>query len=127
MVVFIIALLAGLSRPFLLQSTIAANENVALTTMRVILSGQIQHNVRSKSYGTLAQLVNTGLVEKTLQDGIKSGYDFSVSNISNANFELIAIPSAPGSTGNRGFFMDETAVIRFSSDGTAPDKSSPPI
>lgn len=127
MVVFIIALLGGLSRPYLLQSTMAANEKVALTTLRVLLSGQIQYNVRTTTYATLAQLVSTGLADETLQDGIKSGYDFSTQNITDINFEMIAVPSAIGSTGNKGYFINESTVIRYSANGTAPDSSSPPI
>ena len=127
MVVFIIALLGGLSRPYLLQSTMAANEKVALTTLRVLLSGQIQYNVRTTTYATLAQLVSTGLADETLQDGIKSGYDFSTQNITDINFEMIAVPSAFGGTGNKGYFINESTVIRYSANGTAPDSSSPPI
>ena len=127
MVVFIIALLGGLSRPYLLQSTMTANEKVALTTLRVLLSGQIQYNARTTTYATLAQLVSAGLADETLQDGIKSGYDFSTQNITDINFEMIAVPSAIGSTGNKGYFINESTVIRYSANGTAPDSSSPPI
>ena len=126
-VVFIVAMLGGLSRPYLLQSTIAANEKSALTTLRTLLSGEVQYNVRTTTYGSLADLVSTGIVDETLQDGLKSGYDFSTQNISSDHFEAIAVPLVVGRSGHKGFFVDETAVIRFSDTGTAPDGTSPPI
>ena len=126
-VVFVISLLAGIGRPYLLQSTIAANEKVALTTLRVLLTGQIQYNTRTDNYGSLSQLVSTGIVDESLQDGAKSGYDFSTQNISDIHFEAIAIPSILGRSGDKAFFVDETAVLRYTPDGVPPDGTSPPV
>lgn len=42
-------------------------------------------------------------------------------------FTLTAVPTVVGSTGQRGFFVDPSGVVRFTTDGTAPTVNSPPI
>ena len=126
-VIFIISIVVGIARPYLLQSTISANERVAITTLRVVLGGEIQYNSRTATYGTLAQLISAGIVDETLQDGAKSGYDFSTQNISDTHFEAIAVPTDVGRSGHKGFFVDETGVLSFTSTGVAPGGTSPPI
>ena len=127
MVVAIIALLGGMSRPFLLRSTMAANEKVALATVRVILMGEVTYNARNALYATLDQLIQHQIVDRSLEDGVKSSYQFSTENVTDTHFEIIAVPDVVGRTGSSGFFTDETSVIRYSADGSTPDTSSPPV
>ena len=112
MVVAIIALVAGMSRPFLHQSTMAANEKAALATVRTILMGQV---------------IQQQIVDQSLESGTKSGYQFSTGSVTPTQFEIIAVPESVGRTGKSGFFVDETSVIRYSVDGSTPDSSSPPV
>jgi type IV pilus assembly protein PilA len=43
------------------------------------------------------------------------------------SYTITAVPVTVGSTGQRGFFVDPSGVIRFTTDGTAPTISSPPL
>lgn len=43
------------------------------------------------------------------------------------DFQLRADPVGQGATGQKRFFTDQSAVIRFTSDGSVPTASSPPI
>jgi type IV pilus assembly protein PilA len=43
------------------------------------------------------------------------------------SFYVTALPITVSYTGQRGFFIDQTGVIRFSTDGTAPTLSNPAI
>ena len=74
------------------------------------------------------------LIESTLSvNKNKSGYTFvgaggvvglgTVNNI----YSATTTPSAPGVTGQRGFFINESGVIRYSLDGSAPTAASSPI
>jgi prepilin-type N-terminal cleavage/methylation domain-containing protein len=42
-------------------------------------------------------------------------------------WQLVAVPVVVGSTGQRGFYVDQTAVITFTTDGTAPTNASTPL
>ncbi|MHC4660511.1 MAG: hypothetical protein ACYS8W_02360 [Planctomycetota bacterium] len=43
------------------------------------------------------------------------------------SWQCSAVPIKPGTTGDRGFIVDQTGVIRFTSDGAAPTTSSPAL
>jgi hypothetical protein len=40
---------------------------------------------------------------------------------------VTAVPMGIGSTGNRGFYSDQSGVIRYSLDGTVPTTASSPL
>ncbi len=42
-------------------------------------------------------------------------------------YTLTALPVTVGSTGQRGFYIDPSGVIRFTTDGTAPTAASTPL
>ena len=42
-------------------------------------------------------------------------------------FSIGGVPVTPGSTGQRGFFVDASGVIRMTTDGSLPTTSSPPL
>jgi type IV pilus assembly protein PilA len=44
-----------------------------------------------------------------------------------ATWSLTAVPQVVGSTGQRGFFVDGSAVITFTTDGSAPTNASTPL
>ena len=130
------------------RSRMSANESGAAGAMRTIATGEIGFQVAgfvdadgngTGDYGTLAQLANPDGAGKTppfidsrLGSGEKHGYRFSVTvmlggGASGPAFSCIAEPAEPGKTGNKRFFVDQTGVIRCTSDGSEPNKSSPPL
>jgi type IV pilus assembly protein PilA len=42
-------------------------------------------------------------------------------------YSITAVPVTVGTTGQRGFFVDPSGVIRFTTDGTAPTNTSTPL
>ena len=55
-----------------------------------------------------------------------SGYDFSgMSATGNTAWSINADPTTPGTTGERGFYVDQTGVIRFVTSGSAGPGSTP--
>jgi len=90
-------------------------------------------------YGTLAQLADPDgagstppFVDSVLGAGLKHGYVFTVA-VTNGSattmpaYTCTATPAASGQTGYRQYFVDESGVIRFTSDGTAVTASSAPL
>ncbi len=147
-VISIIAIIAAIAIPNLLRSRMSANEASACGAMRTISTAEVAFQtaafVDSDSdgqgdYGTLAQLGNPdgsgtlpAFVDAVLITGYKQGYAFNV-NVTlgtpaqSPAYTSTAIPIAPGKTGYRQYFVDDTGVIRFTSDGTAPSATSRPL
>jgi prepilin-type N-terminal cleavage/methylation domain-containing protein len=128
-VVAIIAIIAAIAIPNLLRSRIAANEAAAIGALRTLSSAQenYRNNSGAQTYGTLAELSSAAppYIDSALGSGISRGYAISiVGTPSPDTWEATAIPTTVGSTGNRGFFIDQSGVIRYSTDGSAPDTTS---
>jgi type IV pilus assembly protein PilA len=147
-VVAVIAIIAAVALPNLLRSRMSANEAAAVGSLHMIseaevafqASGYIDLNVDGTGdFATLAQLANPdggGLVvpfiDSSLATGSKLGYTFTTSVVTGSpttapSYNCVGSPSSPGRTGLRLYFVDETGVIRFTADGTAPTVVSPPI
>jgi prepilin-type N-terminal cleavage/methylation domain-containing protein len=147
-VISIIAIIAAIAIPNLLRSRMSANEASASGAMRTISTAEVAFqsavfvDVNGDGlgdYGTLAQLGNPdgggntpAFVDAVLINGFKQGYAFNITvTAGNAttppSYVCTAIPSAPGQTGWRQFFVDDTGVIRFTTDGTGVSATSPPL
>jgi len=147
-VVAIIAIIAAIAIPNLLRSRMSANEASASGAMRTISTAEVAFQTAAfvdtnadglGDYGTLAQLGNPdgsgttpAFVDAVLINGLKHGYVFTVSvTTGNAttppSYACTAIPTAPGQTGWRQYYVDDTGVIRFTSDGTGVSATSPPL
>lgn len=127
-VVTVIGILAVVAVPNLLKSKAAANEASAIASVRTIVTAQITYSatVGSGSYAAdLAALEAAGLIDSVLAGGSKDGYAF-VTVGAGDTFTVNADPTDMGSSGDRGFFSDESAVIRFA-QGAAADAGSPPL
>ncbi len=126
-VVAIIGIIAAIAVPNLLQSKAAANEASAISAIRNLVTSHITYSatVGSGSYATdLTVLQGARLIDEVLGSGTKDGYTFA-SVGSQITFTVNAAPVAPGSTGTRYFFSDESGVIRYSTTGTAGTANSP--
>ncbi len=125
-VVAVIAIIAAVAIPQLRASRVAANESSAVSSLRVLHSVNEQHRSRYGAYGAdLMALQSAGYVDNALGSGMKSGYTFVLAGAA-STWDCAANPTSPGSTGDRGFFIDTSGVIRFSTSGVA-SVLSPPI
>jgi type IV pilus assembly protein PilA len=150
-VVAVIAIIAAIAIPNLLRSRMSANEASAIGALRTICNAEVQFqsagilDADADNVGDFAVLGPVGVagtlanpvaaaepfVDNVLGSGFKSGYAFVVTpgngGIGDEVYTATADPITPGRTGVRRFFMDESGVIRFTADGTAPNVNSMPI
>jgi hypothetical protein len=83
--------------------------------------------------GTIATTGAACLIDPTLSAGSKSGYLFTAAgaatggSLVNNTYTVTAVPQGIGSTGNRGFYSDQSGVISYSLDGSAPSAGSSPL
>jgi type IV pilus assembly protein PilA len=143
-VVAIILIIAAIAVPSFLQSRITANESAAAATIRTLNTAQISYNSTYPTVGfasTLSSLAGTCagatvpssssacLIDSALQTGTRSGYTFTVTNVSgtpSSTYNVIAAPILRGYSGNRNFCSYADAVVRVSMttiatcDGTVP-------
>jgi type IV pilus assembly protein PilA len=143
-VVAIILIIAAIAIPSLLKSKMMANESSAVESVRTITTAENAYAATCPDTGFSATLVelNTGAIcaggQNILDDilgasdpSFKSGYQFTygataVGNINTA-FTISGTPSTVGVTGQRGFFSDQTDVIRYTTNGSAPTAASSPL
>jgi prepilin-type N-terminal cleavage/methylation domain-containing protein len=144
-VVAIILIIAAIAIPNLLRSRMAANEASAVGSIRTMNTSAVTYSSTYPSAGfplTLAAMGQTGtgvcsasstqgcLLDSVLTLGTKSGYVFTWSSDGlnpSVNYSVVGVPVVPGSSGQRGFFSDQSGVIRYTTDGTAPTLASPPL
>jgi type IV pilus assembly protein PilA len=128
-VVAIILIIAAIAIPNLLASRMAANESSAVQEVRAITTAEVvystQYNIgfaQQLTYlgdGGAISSTAAGLIDSVLAAGTKNGYTFvyapgSVDSIGHYQaFSLNANPLAPGSSGRKYFFTDQSAVIRY--------------
>ena len=138
-VVAIILIIAAIAIPNLLRARISANESAAVGALRTLNTAQISYN---STYGTagfahpLSYLAGTTcattvptstgacLIDSVLGNGTKSGYVFTLTDISGTpagSYNFVASPVGPNQTGVRYFCSFEDAVVRSSTGAiTAP-------
>ena len=126
-VVAVIGIISILAVPNFMRSRLFANETSAIASLRVIVTGEITYasTAGNGSFGSSAELVEQGLIDAALGSGTKDGYSLTVTPDGSSGFTVTAVPVTVGTTGQRGFFADQTGVIRFSEDGSAPTAASP--
>jgi type IV pilus assembly protein PilA len=141
LVVAIILIISAIAIPGFLRSKIAANEASAVGTMRTMNTAFISYST-TYGIGYPASLANVGpsttpssaaadLIDVVVASGTKSGYNFTYtpgpansSGIINS-YTLTATPVTLGTSGQRGFFTDQSLVIRYNSSGTATSSDLP--
>ena len=143
-VVAIILIIAAIAIPNLLRARIAANESSAVASIRTLNTAQISYNSAYPTVGFSSSLANlagtsctppssTGacLIDTTLAAGTKSGYTFSMTNVSGtpaSTYQAIATPLTANQTGVRSFCSFADAVVRYSMAAiTACDTTIQPL
>ncbi len=144
-VVAIILIIAAIAIPNLLRSRIAANEASAVGSLRTINTAEITYITTYPSTGYSADLPSLAgsactsptsagacLIDATLGAATsaassgKSGYYFTYTADANVGYTLTGQPHHVGSTGNKFFYTDGTAMIHFN-NGSAATATSPTI
>jgi prepilin-type N-terminal cleavage/methylation domain-containing protein len=140
-VVAIILIIAAIAIPNLLRSRMAANEASAVGSMRTVNTAAVTYSttygigfpaaLTNLSPAATATSTSADLVDSVLAAGIKSGYSFTYTAgaadaAGNINtYTLEGVPTAIGTTGQRGFFTDQSGVIRGDADASADVNSTP--
>ena len=78
---------------------------------------------------TTATSTSACLIDSTLSNlAVKSGYNFAIANLTGApvivTYDATAVPTVVGQSGQRGFFTDQSGVIRYDPTGAAPTNAS---
>ena len=151
-VVAIILIIAAIAIPNLMRSRMAANESSAVGSVRTINTAMVTYNTSFPDTGYALALTNLGgataacappavatVAAACLIDNLlsvvqqKSGYQFAAAgaatagSTTNNTYTVSAVPLTIGATGNRGFFSDQSGVIRYTLDGSAPTIASSPL
>jgi type IV pilus assembly protein PilA len=150
-VVAIIGIIAAIAVPGLLRARMSGNEASAIGSLRAINSAQVSYSAScgQGGYATDLTILGTpcgasgpGYISPDLVGANpvqKSGYDIEMTATggtgptdgngepTTTDYTATALPQTAGTTGQRGFFTDATATIRFSVDGTDPGSSGTPL
>jgi len=136
-----ILIIAAIAIPNLLRARTAANEASAVGTLRTYNTAMVAYASACPDIGYPASLENLGpggkdcnhldVVDLQLgvQIPVKNGYRFFYTRegtvAGKTSYGLAADPVAPGTSGVRHFFTDESGVIRYSIQGSANATSEP--
>ena len=134
-VVALVVLLALIGAINVLRTRMTGHEAVTLANLRQLaVSLHMYHSVNNTYPDPLGLLSDASpayspaaLTGGSGQNGNQSlnGYAYDYLREGDFDYQLIARPTTQGVTGVRRFFVDETGVLRYTSDGTDPTASSP--
>jgi type II secretory pathway pseudopilin PulG len=131
-VIALIVVIAAIAIPNLMRSRMTANEGAAIGALRTIANAESQFQAQAiltfpsgmGRYGTINDLATTNppLIDAALGTGSRHGYSF-IATPGGADgapsFAANADPLDMNASGGRGFYVDETSVIRFMVGGSA--------
>jgi type IV pilus assembly protein PilA len=141
-VIAVIMIIAGTAIPNFIRSKMRANEAGAVSNVRTITTASVVYNT---TYGVgfasglpalggnpaTPSASQAGLIDSVLSAGVKSGYIFTYTVLatdSSGNamaYSVNADPITPGTTGDRHFYTDQSAVIRQNLTTAAGPSDSP--
>jgi prepilin-type N-terminal cleavage/methylation domain-containing protein len=123
-VVVVLGVILAFAIPQFLAARKTANETSAIGSLRRLTAFNEQYRLRFASYaGGLSMLQAAGF-NTVVEDTEKSGYSFRYKG-DVRSWTCFAVPQSPES-GDRGFYLDQTGLIRAAeSDRIGP--GSPPI
>jgi type IV pilus assembly protein PilA len=129
-VVAIILIIAAIAIPSFLRSRMAANESAAVAALRTLNTAQISYSSAYPTVGyasSMSALTGTScappssagacLIDTALAAGLKSGYTFTLSNVSGtpaSTYNFIANPVLYNYSGLKYFCTFADAVVRTS-------------
>jgi type IV pilus assembly protein PilA len=144
-VVAIILIIAAIALPNFLRAKIAANEAAAASEVRTITTAAVEYNSTYANGfppslsvlgppaggGNTASCDNANLIDEVVAAGQKSGFNFAISGVGDANttaatgcslpgfgdYLVTAAPVSIGMTGQRSFCSDEPGEVYFDSTG----------
>jgi type IV pilus assembly protein PilA len=141
-VVAIILIIAAIAIPNLIKSKMAANEASAVGSVRTINTGEVNYAASCPAIGFSTNLAGlsggggcaggVGIIDQVLGAGAKSGYTFTEAGVVggdglNDTYTTVATPATVGTTGQRGFFSNQTGVIRYNLAGTGMAVTDPAL
>jgi len=143
-VVAIILIIAAIAIPNFLRAKISANESSAVSSVHAITTAEITYTTMYPAIGFSAHLTDLGqgatppcpvtstaacFIDTALANGTKSGYTFTYAQDAtytpSVGYTVTASPISPGITGQRGFFADQSNVIRAAPTAPATVNSNP--
>ena len=139
-VMSVMLILMTLAVPQMLKLTKQSHELSAVQSIRTIVQAPLQYNSQYPANGFSCSLPQLGgdpksgapsaqaaqLIDVGLASGNKSGYTFAITNCNKVtvnnqdmytSYEVTAVPTSPGKSGDRGFCSDENNRITFDSAG----------
>lgn len=140
-IVAILLVIAAVTIPELLHSNLSENESSAVGSLRTLnsscasyamLYGGYPKSLSNLGPGNPAHSGSADLIDSVLASGTKDGYIFTytagATGVSGnvLSYSITTNPATPGTSGQRGFFTDQSGVIRANKGGGA-DASSTPI
>ncbi len=129
-VLAVIMILAAIAIPHFHEQLALTHETAAVEQIKTLHTMEAQYYAQFGRYApTLADLgppPGAGLIPKSLADGKKSGYVFSVSGATDS-YSIRATPETFGSSGRRTFYSDESHAIRQNWSSQPADLNSPEI
>jgi type IV pilus assembly protein PilA len=137
-VVAIILIIAAIAIPNLLRSKMSANESSAVSALRTINTASVAYSTAYGTFpgdlaslgpvasGTAPSSTTADLIDSILVSGTKAGYTIAYTpGASNGSYSTTATPVTPGVSGQRGFYSDQSGVIRADPAGSATASSTP--
>jgi type IV pilus assembly protein PilA len=152
-VVGIIAIIAAIAIPNLVEARKSANELTTIAMLRTLHTSQTLFREADREgdglidYGSLAELEATDLIDAVLGSGTRSGYEFEMDrcyggipagSLGETMFWSFANPIHLDASGNRSFCMNQDGVVfytqqatitaglaQFQLDGTVPPGTAP--
>ncbi|MFZ0878036.1 MAG: prepilin-type N-terminal cleavage/methylation domain-containing protein [Candidatus Acidiferrales bacterium] len=155
-VVAIILIIAAIAIPNLLRARIAANQASAVGSLRTISTSEVTFastyndgfspnlvTLSAAAGTTTATCTSAALIDEVLGSGIKSGYTFVYVPGANASgtgtvpagcagwgpttFSVSGVPTTLQQTGQNGYYVDASGVVRYTTDGSVPTATSPAL
>ncbi|HVY62920.1 MAG TPA: hypothetical protein VHF22_14780, partial [Planctomycetota bacterium] len=124
----VVAMVAAVAIPNIMQAKKQGNEAAAIGTLRTITTAQELFKERQNAYAEdLPALGKAQFIDRGAAMGMKNGYRFRIVASSSEGWSAVAVPLQPGKTGDRSFYVDQTGVIRFTYGGEEPSAESPAL
>jgi prepilin-type N-terminal cleavage/methylation domain-containing protein len=141
-VIAVLLIIAAIAIPNFIRSKMRANESAAVQNLRTITTANV---VYLTTYGigfaedltklggnlVIVDANNAGLIDSVLASGTKSGYIYTYTVLARdpasrpVSYSVTAEPTSIGVTGDRYFYTDQTAIIRFSTTAMATASDTP--